>query len=365
MKSIPVSVLRKAIALRAKLHEIPEPSGNEVRTAETIAAFLRENTAFDVRDMGGWLLAEHREGDGLRAIAFRAELDAIADPGGGARHGCGHDGHCATLCALALLIDGARVGANVFLVFQPAEETGEGAKRVLADWPGARELHRIYALHNLPGWPAGTILARPGCFACASRGFIVEITGRPAHAAYPEDGANPVGLLCRLALGLPEMISEILAGDGRLLMHTVVGLNAGGERFGLSAAEGRLCLTLRGDREADIDALAGRIRDFALAGCRAGGMTARFETREAFPDTANPPEVVEEALRAWERAGLSARVLDRPMRWSEDFGRFLREAPGMYFGVGSGEGCPGLHTEGYCFDDAIIEPAAQALYALI
>ena len=329
-----------------------------------IGAFLRENTSLEVEAGDGFLTALHREGVGLETLALRADVDAI--PGAdGPRHGCGHDGHSAILCALALMLEGRRLGKNVRLIFQGAEETGEGARQVLRALPDLGGASRIYALHNIPGFPLGTLLARKGCFACASEGLIVEIAGRPAHAAYPHEGANPAPLLCRLTLALPGMISKILNGGDRLLMHTVVGLRAGGENFGLSASEGRLCLTLRGHRQADIDALAGAIDRFARSECAASGMTARLELRDVFPDTSNPPEVVDEALLKWRGAGLPVMTLNEPMRWSEDFGAYLKKIPGMFFGVGIGETHPGLHTAEYGFDDAVIEPAARAFLALI
>ena len=162
---------------------------------------------------------------------------------------------------------------------------------------------------------------------------------------------------------LPGMIDGILAGEDRLLMYTVIGLRVGGENFGLSASEGRLCLTLRGHRQSDIDALAGAIQAFVRVGCAESGMTCRFELRDRFPDTTNAPETVDACVAKW--AGLPVRTLDAPMRWSEDFGWYLKRRPGMFFGVGVGENHPGLHTGEYCFDDGIIERAVEAFMALI
>ena len=358
-------ILQRAVALRRRLHECPELSGREARTIEAIEDFLRRNTALTVGRMDGWLLAVHSEGEGLPGIALRADMDAIPGAGGCPRHGCGHDGHCAILCALALAVEGRRFGKNLYFIFQPAEETGEGARRVCEGWPGLSGVGRIYGLHNIPGHPLGALLARPGCFACASEGFIAEVVGRPAHAAYPEDGANPAALLCGAALAIPGMIEDILGGDDRLLMHTVVGLTVGGENFGLSASEGKLCLTLRGHRRADIDALASRVEAYVREGCAAGGMACRFETRDAFPDTTNPPEIVAACAAKWRAAGLPVRILEEPMRWSEDFGEYLKKVPGMFFGVGVGEGCPGLHTAEYRFDDRAIEPAVEAFMELL
>ncbi|MBR1559517.1 MAG: amidohydrolase, partial [Clostridia bacterium] len=144
-----------------------------------------------------------------------------------------------------------------------------------------------------------------------------------------------------------------------------VGLRIGGEDFGMAASEGRLCVTLRGHRQADIDALAGTLRAFIDDGCAATGLSSSYALRDVFPDTTNPADIVAEAVERWRAAGLPVQTLDEPMRWSEDFGWYLRRVPGLFFGVGIGEDHPGLHTAEYCFDDAIIEPAVRAFLALI
>ena len=353
--------------LRHRLHGCPERSGCERRTLGAIRSFLEANTSLRVEDRGGWLLAAHVEGEGLPGVGFRADMDALPVPGtrDAACHRCGHDGHSAILCGLALLLEGRRLGKNVYLIFQAAEETGEGAKRVADTWPGMRALSALYALHNIPGHPRGSVLVRRGCFACASCGHVVRVEGRPAHAAYPGDGANPIALLCRLMLAVPGMIDDILDGDGRLLMRTPIGLIAGGEDFGISASSGRLNQTLRGHRQSDIDALIAKIEAFAEIGCREAGLRCSFELRDVFPDTTNDDAAVDRALDRFRAAGLPVVALNEPMRWSEDCGWLLKAAPGMFFGIGAGEDAPGLHTEGYAFDDALIAPAVRAFEALL
>ena len=359
-----IALVEQITELRRRLHACPERSGMEQRTLQTLCAFLREHTTLTPEIHDGWLHAVHFEGDDLPAIGFRADMDAIPTGDGGARHGCGHDGHSAILCGLAALLEGKRVGRNIHLIFQPAEETGEGAKMICDTWPELDALDAVYALHSIPGFPKGAILMRRGCFACASRGLIVDVQGHPAHAAYPEEGANPTALLSRLALAINGMIEDILDGDDRLLMSTAIGMRIGGENFGLSASEGRLCLTLRGHRQADIDALSARIRTFAGDGCAAQGMCCRFEDRDVFTDTTNDDAVFADAEARFRAAGLPVQYLEVPMRWSEDFGWFLKRRPGLYFGIGSGEDWPGLHTEAFCFDDALIPVSLNALSAL-
>ena len=359
-------IIQEITALRAALHACPELSGQEARTLATLTAFLREHTTLALEARDGWLLATHFEGEGLPALGFRADMDAIPVEGcpDKARHGCGHDGHSAILCGLALALEGRRVGRNIRLIFQPAEETGEGARHICETWPGLMELDRIYGLHNIPGFPLGAVLARRGCFACASCGLVVDIVGRPAHAAYPGDGVNPTALLSRLVLAMPGLIRDVLGGADRLLMHTVVGLRAGGENFGMSAAEGRLCMTLRGHDQRDIDRLIDGVKAFVAEGCAAEGMTCAFSLRDPFPDTTVDDDALDEALAAFRAASLPVRTLDEPMRWSEDFGWYLRARPGVFFGIGSGETHPGLHTADYAFDDAVLPHALRAFCAL-
>ena len=94
-------------------------------------------------------------------------------------------------------------------------------------------------------------------------------------------------------------------------------------------------------------------------------MSCEFELRDVFPDTTNDDALFEDALARFRTAGLPVVLLEEPMRWSEDFGWLLKEVPGVYFGIGAGEDHPGLHTEGYAFDDVLIAPALRALEALL
>lgn len=357
--------LEKIIALRRKLHTCPERSGHETHTMSVIANFLRENTSLQVEPQNGWLLATHFENESFPCIGFRADMDAIPDGVNGARHGCGHDGHSAILCGLGLELEGKRTGNNIYLIFQPAEETGKGAQSICNDWLDLKKLTRIYGLHNIPGHPKGTLLLRNDCFACASSGLIVKIIGRPAHAAYPEDGANPAELISLLALETPKMIKNIINDSPRLLMRTIIGIQVGGENFGLSASEGQLCLTLRAHRHTDIEALLHQIKDFVSKECTAHGMICSFELRDVFPDTTNDPAVVSEAVSVWQAAGIPMKKLSEPMRWSEDFGWYLKNTSGMFFGIGVGENAVGLHTAEYEFNDDVINAAVTAFYKLI
>ncbi len=352
-------------ALRKDLHNCPELSGSEEGTIAKLKQFLQQYTTLRIYSIGNRMVAYYEGKPGAETVAFRGDVDAI--PGkDGPYHGCGHDGHSAILAGLGLWLEERKPEKNVLLLFQNSEETGEGAKP-LRDLIFPRfKIDRIYGLHNLPGWPEGVILSRKGTFACASRGFIAEVTGRQSHAAYPEQGKNPARLFSRAVLELPKMQEK--AGnpefDG-LLLSTVVALEVGSENFGVSAGTGRLCLTLRSTDLDVLDRFETILRQWFEQECGEEGMQVRFETRDAFPDTVSDPALHDDALQRWAKAGLCRQELPEPMRWSEDFGWYLKEKPGVFFGIGAGENWPGLHTPEYEFNDRILEPAINAFAALI
>ena len=120
------SIREQITNLRHTLHACPEIFGQEKQTKETLQNFLTAHTSLELHDCGKGFYAAHREGTG-NGIAFRADYDALALPEGGAAHLCGHDGHASALCGLALMLEGKTAGRDVFLLFQPAEETGAGA----------------------------------------------------------------------------------------------------------------------------------------------------------------------------------------------------------------------------------------------
>lgn len=352
-------------ALQKQLHNCPELSGSEEHTIAKLEQFLRGHTSLRVSNLGNRMVAYYEGKPGAETIAFRSDVDAI--PGeNGPYHGCGHDGHSAILAGLGLWLEEQKPDKNVLLLFQNSEETGEGAKPLRDLVFPHIKIDRIYGLHNLPGWPEGVILSRKGTFACASRGFIAEVTGSQSHAAYPEQGKNPAQLLSRVVLELPEMQKKAKNAhfDG-LLLSTVIALEVGSENFGVSAGSGRLCLTLRSTDLEVLDRFESILRQRLERECAEEGMQVQFERRDAFPDTVSDPELHDDALRRWAKAGLHRQELSEPMRWSEDFGWYLKEKPGVFFGIGAGEHWPGLHTPEYEFNDQILEPAIAAFTALI
>ena len=360
------AIKQKMIAARQALHGLAELSGRESRTQAYIRDFLRQNTGLRFVDREGWLYAVHDEG-AARTTVVRADHDAVPTPQG-PRHLCGHDGHTAALLGLALLLEGKRLGQNLILLFQPAEETGAGAARCceLFALEGLnRENARIIGCHNIPGEPFGTVLLRRGTFACASCGAEILLRGRPSHAAYPENGRNPSGALARLALRIPELARETGAERHCMCLATIVGLRSGERACGVAAAEAALWVTLRAD-QAEAFALLNRRVDRAVDEIAAeAGLARSLNRQDVFPATVNDDALEAELEARCRSKGLPWRRLELPFRWSEDFGCYGQYLPACFFGVGAGPDTAPLHTADYRYPDELAPRTAALFLALL
>ena len=222
--------LQKIKVLRKTLHSMPEKSGEEIKTKACLMAFLKENTSLQTEDRGSYFFAYAKaHGAKMPPVAFRADMDAVCGKDGKPGHFCGHDGHSSILSGLALILDKEKekLSRDVYLIFQPAEETGEGAA-VCRKLIKEKNIGRIYGLHNIPGYPEKTVLLKKGTFACASTGLEIRMTGTPSHAAYPEAGKNPGTALAELLLSIEALTKKIREQESFVLM-TLIGMEIGSE----------------------------------------------------------------------------------------------------------------------------------------
>lgn len=358
MNSIPNTLLTQVVELRRALHACPEPSGHESRTMALLKQFLTEHTSMEIHDCGPGFYAAHREGQSSApGIAFRADYDALPLPEGGAAHLCGHDGHAATLCGVALMLENMTVGRDVYLLFQPAEETGEGAKACLGLFAQER-VGEIYGAHNLPGFPFGEVFTCPGTFAYASRGLALTMQGISAHAAYPENGKSPAGALGRMLCGISELAQKQASrGSARC---TIIGARLGEESFGTTPSQAELWLTLRADRDAVLEDLCQRVTAMMTEIAEQENLDYSLTVHDPFPATVNDPDCAERV-----RIACDGKLLEVPMRWSEDFGYFLQNCKGAFFGIGAGESQPPLHNPHYDYPDELLAPSIQAFLQII
>jgi amidohydrolase len=356
------------IDLRHQLHRYPELSGKEGRTAQTIASYLRENAPPDelVEKLGGdGLLAIYEGKEEGPTVLFRCELDALpieeegveghASEHSGISHKCGHDGHMTVLTGLGTLMAKRRPErGRVLLLYQPAEETGEGAAKVLED-PRFRPYlpDKAYALHNLPGYPEGSVITKPGIFASASKGKEVFLYGKTSHAGEPQNGISP-------ALAMADIVKEYFFLSQKesfedFVLSTVIHASLGSISFGTSPGEAEVRATLRSYREDDMSFLTEKAEEIAIREARENDLIVSFDEKEVFPASINDEEANDLVEEAAVDAGLEHQRIRAPFKWSEDFGHFLHYCPGVLFGLGSGEEQPDLHNPDFDFPDGAIE----------
>ncbi len=361
-------------ALRRRLHERPELSGEERETAAAMARRLRETSPDRlIENLGGHGLAAiyHGATPGP-TLMFRAELDALPieelseapyrSKSRGKGHLCGHDGHMATLMALALGFGRRRPErGRAVLLFQPAEETGAGAQAVLADARFAEIAPDFaFAWHNMPGLPFGRAALKAGPVNCASRGLIARLIGKTAHASMPQAGLSPMRALSRLMPALTELSSEDkLDADYRLV--TVTHSRLGEPAFGVAPGEAHVYATLRTLTDDRMDALVRRAESLVREMAGADGLGVDIAYSDVFAHCENAPEAVDRLARALGAEGVPFGENGLPMRASEDFGRFRAAAPCAMFLLGAGEGRPSLHNPDYDFPDELISIAARVM----
>ena len=344
--------------LRHNLSSCAEVSGQEVKTRELLISFLKKHTSLKICRCGDGFYAAHREAAPAKpAIALRADYDALAMPDGSAKHLCGHDGHAATLCGAALFAEGKSFDRNIFFLFQPAEETGAGASGCCELFE-LETVNEIYGLHNLPGFPLGQVTTRPGTFACASRGLTLEFHGKPTHAAYPENGISPANAIGELLSALPALSApEQYSG---MTLCTVIGMLMGEKAFGAAAADAEVWLTLRAEHDTDLIKLHEDILELSAELADKCSLTFSYELQDVFPSTENDPACVQKVMDLCQ-----GTLLETPMRWSEDFGHYLKKCPGAFFGIGAGKNHPPLHTENYEYPDELLPYAMEAFVQLM
>jgi amidohydrolase len=364
--------------LRRQLHARPELSGEEHQTAERIAREL-EKTNPDrlVTGLGGnGIAAMYGPGTGGPKMMVRAELDGlpIEDRSGakhrsqnkGISHTCGHDGHMAVMVGVARHLGQNRPDSGeVAVLFQPSEETGEGAGRMLED-PGFDQIQfdRAYAFHNLPGFEENWLLIKEGVFASASVGLICRLEGESSHAAYPQQGSSPAPVMAEMIrhlqkAGEPDISSPSYA------IGTITYAKLGERAFGITPGQAEMGITLR----AAGDELLKELRDNVIGLLRelskASGIEASVEEIEPFKATVNSKKGSGNVLKAARAAGMQVQMLDHPFPWSEDFGRFSEKSEVCLFGIGAGEDHPHLHAGSYDFNDNLIRPAVNLLIQIL
>ena len=357
--------VEKAVSLRHRLHRQPELSGRETATAQLIADRMSSIATKVITGLGGTGVAAIF-GSGPDTLLIRCELDAlpILEQGTlphrstveGVAHLCGHDGHMAILDTVAHALARHPPDCRVILLFQPAEETGAGARAVLDD-PRFADLcaTMAVALHNLPGLPLGAVALQEGPATCASRGLIIRLHGKTSHAAEPGKGKSPADVMSRLIPALGALTNDCATAALEFRLATVTHARLGEAAVGITPGEAEIWVTLRALLNDRLDALEGNAR--ALVMELAAEFAPEFAVHEAFSHTVNHPDAT--ALLNTASAHLPRAEQILPQRFSEDFGLFGSTIPSAMLFLGAGEHHPALHNPDYDFPDSLIKTGAE------
>lgn len=371
------------IAIRRDLHAHPELGFEEVRTAGIVASAL-DALGIEVHQGIGKTgvvgVVRGRRCDSGRMIGLRADMDALpinedndfahCSRKPGLMHGCGHDGHTAILLGAARYLAGTRnFDGTAVLIFQPAEEGRGGAKAMLEDGLfDTFPCDSIYALHNWPALPVGSIGINTGPMMAAADRFEIVLRGKGGHGAHPYQTMDPVVMAGHLITA----IQSIVARNVNPLDSAVVSIGSlqAGHPGAMSVIphEARLVGTVRTFRRSVQEMVEARLALLAESVAAAFGGSAEVKYERIYPATLNTPhEANFVADVATQMIGRENVVRDlQPSMGSEDFSFMLQQKPGAYFRLGQGGGDLGcvLHNSRYDFNDDAI-PLGSALFSAL
>jgi len=366
-------------ALRRDLHAHPELCFEEARTAERVAQKLAEWGIPVHRGLGktGVVGTVHGRDGGAcgRAVGLRADMDALpmqesntfahASRHAGKMHACGHDGHTAMLLAAAQYLAAHRdFDGTVYLIFQPAEEGGGGAREMIRE--GLFEqfpVEAVFGMHNWPGGEVGTFAVSAGPVMASSNEFRIVIRGKGGHAAMPHMGIDPVPVACQMVLAFQTIISRNTKPvDAGVISVTMV--NAG-EATNVVPDVCELQGTVRTFSLEVLDLIERRMRAVAEHTCAAFEAQCEFEFARNYPPTVNSAFEADFARQVMADIVGAGKVLPQePTMGAEDFSYMLQARPGAYCfiangmgehrEIGHGGGPCMLHNPSYDFNDALI-----------
>jgi len=365
-------------AIRRDLHAHPELCYEEIRTADVVAEALQKWGIPIHRGLGGTGVVGIIEGrsPATGAIGLRADLDALpmqelntfahASQHLGKMHGCGHDGHTAMLLSAArYLAEYKNFDGTVYVIFQPAEEGGAGAKRMMED--GLFEkfpMQAVFGMHNWPGLPVGHFGLTAGPIMASSNQFHIKVRGKGAHGGMPHLGVDPVMTTVHIAQALQSIVTR----NRHPLEAAVLSITQihTGSADNVIPTEAEMRGTVRTFTVETLDMIEQRMGEIIQHSAAAMGAEADFTFIRKYPPTINHPDASAFCADVL-RCIVGADQVDdhvTPTMGAEDFAFMLQEVPGCYVWIGNGLGehrdaghglgpCM-LHNDSYDFNDELL-----------
>lgn len=370
-------ILTDLVALRREIHAHPELGFCERRTARRIADEL-VSMGIEVHEGIGTtglvgVLKGRREGP--RTLGLRADMDALpiqemtnlpwASKTPDTFHGCGHDGHVAMLLGAArVLAADPDFAGTLHLIFQPAEEGLGGARVMIEEGLFDRfPCDRVYALHNWPGLPAGTISTRPGAIMGAADKFRITLTGKGGHAAIPQDSPDAILAAASLVQQLNTIVSRAVPPSASAVL-SITQIH-GGHAHNVTPAEVMVGGTVRTFDPVVQDRIEERMRAILKGIATSFEVECTLDYDRYYPATINDPQAAADVLEVAATLG-TAELAPEPAPTSEDFSFMLQQRPGAYIWLGQGShthGAP-LHNPQYDFNDNVLETGVRLHVAL-
>ena len=365
------------VAIRHQIHQNPELGFNEHKTGDKVASLL-ESWGFDVvRGVGKTgIVGTLKVGHGKKVIGIRADMDALpieeetnldySSKNKGVMHACGHDGHTTILLTAArYLAETKNFDGTVRVIFQPAEESYGGGKKMIDDGLFERfPCDRIYGLHNWPGFPSGTLRFTKGPMMASVDTAYITVRGKGGHGARPETTIDPIVAASSIVMALQTIVSRNVPPLEAALI--TVGMFKGGSVSNVIPEEVKMELTIRAFSAKVRDLLQERICKLVKSQAESYGAKAIINYERGYPVTVNDAGSIDFALGVAKQVVGDKNVVENaePLTPSEDFSYMLEKVPGAYIIMGNGDSA-GLHTPHYNFNDDGIAVGATLWGALV
>lgn len=367
---------KEIINTRHLLHKNPELSNQEFNTSLIISEFLnnlKPDKVIEISKTGKLFIFD--SGNAGNTSVFRADMDALPiqeennmdyqSQTKGVAHSCGHDGHMAIVLGLAQKISLNRPETGkVVLLFQPAEESEQGAMDIVND-SKFKELKAdyIFGLHNIPKEEKHKIIVKEGSFAAASKGMTIKLFGKSSHAAEPEKGISPADAISKIINELHHLRDEkTIFSD--LILLTIINIKLGEIAFGTSPGYAEIRITLRAFEDTDMTILSNQTENIINTIAKQEQLKVEINYSEVFPATVNNSECLDFVIKSAKINKYKLEAIDKPFKWSEDFGYYSEKYKTAFFGLGSGTNQPALHNSDYNFPDEILETGTNLFYEI-
>lgn len=364
--------------IRHQIHAFPELRYEEKITAELVKQELQKIGLTALTGIGQTgVVAVLDSGKPGKTVGLRADMDALPitentslvyqSKHPGKMHACGHDGHVATLLGVAHILSQQKhlFSGKVKFIFQPAEEGGAGAKAMIED--GVLDnpsMDAIFAYHNYPGIPTGTVLVRHGCTMYGNTEFSILIRGKSGHAAMPEWAINPIAISAEI-IQYVRTLMLTFAEDLEPSVITITQMKSG-IATNIIPEVAHLSGTIRASSAFNFAQVKNRLT-VELQNI-AQHFNAAIETtfKEIYPPTINTPQETDFVLTQANAilGDENVSIKPAPARASEDFSFFLQKVPGCYFFIGNGEDSASCHNSKYNFNDDLLPDAMKLLSML-